>query len=68
MSDAPTDPRVSGPWQMVICGDCRRVYQCTPTDDHYLDADDPEGSPRVCSRCLFARHKAKQALPQDTEH
>lgn len=51
--DAAPDPRETGPWQMVSCADCHRVYQCRPMDDHYLRATDPEGSPRVCERCLI---------------
>lgn len=47
------DPCETGPYQQVKCADCGREYLCTPGDDHYLRADDPEGSPRVCTGCLL---------------
>lgn len=50
--DAALDPRVTTPWGEVVCGDCGVRYICTPTNDHYLRADDPEGSPKVCFACL----------------
>jgi hypothetical protein len=50
------DPTVTGAWQRVSCGDCERVYVCSPADDHYLRVGDPEGSPRVCFDCLTAAH------------
>lgn len=48
------DATITGPWQQVVCADCGREYRCTPNDDHYLRAGDPEGSPRVCFACLTA--------------
>lgn len=57
------DPRETGPWQMVACADCKREYQCTPGDDHYLRADDPEGSPRVCFACLLRTPTEREPAP-----
>lgn len=53
----PTDPSTSAPWGMVVCGDCGRVYQCTPLDDHYVPAGEPVDGPRVCTLCLFVRNR-----------
>lgn len=53
----PTDPSVSAPWAMVVCGDCGRVYQCTPNDDHYIPAGGPLDGPRVCTWCLYTRNR-----------
>lgn len=48
------DPAVTGPYQQVVCADCGEQYTCTPSNDHYLRAGAPEGSPRVCFACLLA--------------
>lgn len=53
MTDQKLDPRITGQYIQVACGDCGREYLCTPLDDHYLRAGDPEGSPRVCEACLL---------------
>lgn len=46
------DPTVTGAWIEVVCADCSRTYVCSPSDDHYLRAGEPDGSPRVCYACL----------------
>lgn len=51
-----TDPAYTRAWGVVQCADCGRTYRCTPLDDHYLRAGDPEGSPRVCTTCLLTDH------------
>lgn len=56
-SALPTDPSTSAPWAMVLCGDCGRVYQCTPDDDHYIPAGGPLDGPRVCTWCLYTRNR-----------
>lgn len=57
------DATVTGPWKQVVCADCGREYRCTPNDDHYLRAGDPEGSPRVCFACLVTPHNGRTPCP-----